>query len=314
MTRKRLGRGLSTLLGERDSQPASSSSSDTTAVLDSQGLRSEPREVELDSISHSPYQPRVEFDPEALQELAASLRNHGMLEPLLVRRDPADPNRYQLIAGERRHRAAQIAGLPTVPVTVREASDLDLLELAIVENVQREDLNPIEQAQGYRRLMQIYEETGNPLSQQQVADKVGKSRAVVANLLRLLDLRSEIQESIVQGQLSQGHGKILAGLEEDLCRKAWDFALQQRASVRQLEEFLKNEQNTEPKPERSKKPRSASPGLADPHHQYIEDALRERLRTKVHLNIRKDSSGSVTIEFFNQEDLDRLLESLGIEL
>jgi ParB family transcriptional regulator, chromosome partitioning protein len=237
-----------------------------------------------------------------------------MLEPLLVRRDPADPGRYQLIAGERRHRAAEIVGLDTVPVTVREASDRDLLELAIVENVQREDLNPIEQAKGYRRLMEVYEETGTPLSQQQLADKVGKSRAVVANLLRLLDLGGDVQESIAQGALTQGHGKILAGLEEDLRKRAWEFALKERASVRALEDFLKkqSEGNAEPAPKKKSSPTSTE--AKDPHFQYVEDALRERLRTKVHLNVRKDSSGAVTIEFFNQEDLERLLESLGIEL
>lgn len=316
MVRNRgLGRGMSALLGEKQG-PASHDPSATTDTLHT--VKEEDggtRTVPIRSISANPFQPRSDFDPETLQELATSLKNHGMLEPLLVRADPSKQTSYQLIAGERRLRAAKAAGLEQVPVLVHEATDQELLEIAIVENVQREDLNPIEEAQAYRRLMQASAAAGTTLTQQEVADKVGKSRVGVANLLRLLDLPVYIQESIQAGKLSQGHGKILAGLPEADQRRAWKFATEQEASVRLLEEFLTKEKGSakEAAPARSKT-KEASTAERDPNLVALEEALQERLRTKVHFVRKKDGSGHIQIDFFGREDLDRLLESLDIEL
>lgn len=316
MVRNRgLGRGMSALLGEtRQTPPKDLQVSEETLQTVTEGGGSS-RKVSIESISANPFQPRADFDEESLQELAASLKNHGMLEPLLVRADPGKHASFQLIAGERRLRAARLAGLFEVPVLVHEASDQDLLEIAIVENVQREDLNPIEEAQAYHRLMEASEAAGAPLTQQEVADKVGKSRVGIANLLRLLDLPDYIQDSIQSGTLSQGHGKILAGLSEQDQRRAWKFATEQGASVRLLEEFLQREKGTGKRSASEKtKPKTSTAAERDPNLIALEEALQERLRTKVHFVQKKDGSGHIQIDFFGREDLDRLLESLDIEL
>jgi len=311
MTRKRLGRGLSTLLGDIDVEESSNEEFETSAQGSVERSSSQTLEVSVDRISPSPFQPRADFDNESLAELSASLKTHGMLEPLLVREDPRDPTRYQLIAGERRLRAARMAALGSVPMLVKSATDLEMLEMAIVENVQRENLNPIEEARGYRRLMDSSAQAGRPLSQQEVAEKVAKNRATVANLLRLLDLPEPIQETIENGRLTQGHGKVLAGLDPPLRDQVWKYALREQTSVRSLEKFIQKKQGESPLGERKAKEKTRQ---LDPHHEAIEAALQERLRTKVKFVRRKDESGYISINFFNNDDLDRLLESLDIEL
>jgi ParB family chromosome partitioning protein len=314
MVRKGLGRGLSTLLGEKQGGYAVfSSDPEPVSVMEMGGAA--PTEVLLDRIEPNPYQPRLEMDPEALEELSQSIRTHGLLEPLLVRRSPANSMRYQLIAGERRLRASHLAGLDRVPVIVHEASDEEMLEIALVENVQRENLNPIDEARGYRLLLEGAAAGGVGLTQQEVADRVGKNRASVANLLRLLDLPDYVQVSIQSGTLSQGHGKVLAGLEEPFCREAWEYANRTQASVRGLEEFVKKTQKPlTPTVSKPKTDRTPAEPLSDPHWVSIQEALQERLRTKVFLRRNKDDSGVIEIQFFNAEDLDRLLETLDIEM
>jgi ParB family chromosome partitioning protein len=272
--------------------------------------------VPPDEIQPNPYQPRLEMDQEALEELAQSIRVHGLLEPLLVRRDPLGGEGYQLIAGERRLRAAQLAGLSEVPVIQREATDAELLEIALVENIQRENLNPIDEARGYQLLLKGAAQGGAELTQQEVAERVGKSRAVIANLLRLLELPDYVQTSIQSGQLSQGHGKILAGLDPQAIQPAWHYAASTQCSVRELEGFLKARAESHPsKPKKGKTHAAKSAaGPKDPHWQAVEEALQERLRTRVSVQPNADGSGRIEIQFFNSEDLDRLLESLDIEL
>lgn len=314
MVRKGLGRGLSTLLGERPPIAVVSSA----AVLEPEELRGHPASaVPLDDILPNPYQPRLEMDQEALEELAQSIRVHGLLEPLLVRRDPQGGEGYQLIAGERRLRAAQLAGLTEVPVIQREATDAELLEIALVENIQRENLNPIDEARGCQLLLKGAAQGGIELTQQEVAERLGKSRAVIANLLRLLDLPDYVQTSIQSGQLSQGHGKVLAGLDPQEIQAAWQYTASNQCSVRELEGFLKARKR-EPHPGRPKKgktqPTKPSAVSKDPHWQAVEEALQERFRTRVSVHSNADGSGRIEIQFFNGEDLDRLLESLDIEL
>ena len=315
MVRRGLGRGLATLLGEKAAaQLVSESPLEPVATIEASD--SPVREIAVESISPNPYQPRIELDPDALEELAQSIRQHGLLEPVLVRLlDPVE-NTYQLIAGERRLRASQLAGLQRVPVIIHEASDAEMLEIAIVENVQRENLNPIEEARAYRRLLEGVGEGGAGLTQQEVAERVGKSRAAVANLLRLLDLPDYVQETVQNGALSQGHAKILAGLDGEKCQQAWTYVLENKASVRDLEHFLATPvaQPSSPSVTRSKpKSHTTQPAL-DTHWLAIQEAIQERLRTKITLRKNKDDSGVIEVHFFNSEDLDRLLESLDIEL
>lgn len=327
MVRKGLGRGLSTLLGER---PASVYTTDYSrkGVIEEDAPQRNLLEIPTEQIDPNPYQPRTDFEPEALQELVDSIRQHGLLEPVLVRRDVPIPGRYQLIAGERRLKAAMLAGLESVPALLRETSEQEMLEIAIVENVQRENLNPIEEARAYRRLMDGVVESAPGLTQQEVADRVGKSRAVVANLLRLLDLPEPVLESIQEGNLSVGHGKILASLQRDLCLEAWRYSIENKATVRDLERFLSEKREADTPisvvqptiPEKtvdrssSRAPETREEVELDIHWKSIQEALRERLRTKVVVHRRKDDSGTIEIHFFNIEDFDRLLESLDIEM
>lgn len=310
MVRKSLGRGLNSLLADKkkESSPVAQPSAQPAPYL----------KLPLASISPNPFQPREEMEPEALAELVSSVRLHGVLEPVMVRTDPSRPQNYQLIAGERRFRAAQQAGLSEIPAQIRECNDREMLEIAIIENVQRENLNPIEEARAYRRLLEGTDQGGAGLTQQQVADRVGKKRATVANLLRLLDLPGFVQQSIQEGILSQGHGKVLAGLEGEICSAAWLAACEEQLSVRALETLVKNLTVAPPQPTSSKtraKPeKSHKPAPNDPNLINIEEALAERLRTKVKLNHRSDHSGTIEIQYFGMEDLDRVLESLDIEL
>ncbi len=321
MVRKGLGRGLSSLLGERS--PVEREETDERAEIrpseDSHGhLARGLHDLPVGAIDSNPFQPRLEMDLAQLEELAQSIRRQGLLEPLLVRRHPSVSGRYQLIAGERRLRASQIAELEQVPAQVREASEAEMLEIALVENVQRENLNPIEEAKGYRLMLDGTLPGSVPLTQEELAERVGKSRPVIANLLRLLELPEEVQVSIQSGQLSQGHGKVLAGLPTDRLSAAWRYAVQHQVSVRALEEYVKKGPHTSTPSERSPRgkvrPQAGEGPPPDPHWTAIEEALHERLRTKVQVRRGADGSGVIEVSFFNNEDLDRLLECLDIEL
>ncbi len=271
-----LGRGLSSLIPQR-AVPES-------AVLDLQLARIKP----------NPYQPRRHMDDAGLEELAASIREHGVLQPILV---TETLDGYQLIAGERRVRASRLAGLERIPALVRQLADRDQLEVALVENVQRADLDPIEEALAYRQLI---DEFG--LTQEQVSDRVGKARATVANTLRLLDLHPDVQAAIVEGKLSEGHGRALAGLAPDGQAQVLKTVVGQSLSVRQTEELVRRLR--EPKPT----PAPATPRL-DPDLERVETHLRERLGTKVSLS-RSRTGGKIVIEYYSDEELNRLYEHL----
>ena len=267
-----LGRGLDALIpGTRDER----------GVL----------ELPLDRIARNPSQPRANFDESQLGELAASIAVHGILQPIVVR-SLADGG-YELIAGERRLRAARIAGLDVIPAVIRDSdAGTDSLELALIENLQREDLNPIEAAQAYRELIDRF-----GLTHEAVSRQVGKSRVAVSNALRLLDLAPETRQAIVEGRISEGHGRALAAITiPELQRAALGVVLERGLSVRQTEELVRRKRDEVPARER----RVLSPDLQD-----LEAQLRGVLATKVGI-VRTRRGGRLVIDFYSDEELDRL--------
>ena len=271
-----LGRGLSSLIPQR-AVPES-------AVLD----------VQLARIKPNPYQPRRHMDDAVLEELAASIREHGVLQPVLV---TETLDGYQLIAGERRVRASRLAGLERIPALVRQLADRDQLEVALVENVQRADLDPIEEALAYRQLIDDF-----GLTQEQVSDRVGKARATIANTLRLLELHPDVQAAIVNGELSEGHGRALAGLAPAGQAQVLRTVVGQGMSVRQTEELVRRLREPKPAPARTTQ-------RLDPDLERVETHLRERLGTKVSLS-RSRTGGRIVIEYYSDEELNRLYEHL----
>ena len=272
-----LGRGLSSLIPQRPTTAA--------AVV----------EVPLARISPNPYQPRHRIDEASLEELRASIREHGVLQPVLV---TETLDGYQLVAGERRVRAARLAGLERIPALVRQLADRAQLEVALVENVQRADLDPIDEALAYRQLI---EEFG--LTQEHVAERVGKARATIANTLRLLDLHPDVQAAIADGRLTEGHGRALGGLPVEGQAHVVGTVIGQGLSVRQTEELVRRLR--EPRPARE----AASAPRLDADLERVETDLRERLGTKVSLS-RSRNGGRIVIEYYSDEELARLYERL----
>jgi len=303
MAKPALGRGLGALLGGVPAKPAPlpAANFDTTPAPGSAIVR----QVPLDQVRPCPLQPRKDFNAEALAELAESIRQQGIIQPLVVRESG---NHLELIAGERRWRAAGLAGLKEVPVIVRAADDRSALELALIENLQRENLNPLEEALGYSELIEKFD-----LRQEDVAAKVGKSRAVVANALRLLKLDRHLQDYLRDGRLSVGHAKVILGLASHAQQKlAADRALKENLSVRQTEELVARLQDQ--KASAGSENAKAAPGRPlDPHVGNVENRLRERLGTKVQLRYRQ-GKGLLEIRFFSDEELERILEILGVKV
>jgi ParB family chromosome partitioning protein len=255
--------------------------------------------VDVDLIVSNPHQPRGFFDPEALAALADSIREHGVIQPLLVTRvqpEGGGPAVYQLIAGERRLQAARLAGLAHVPVVVKEASSSEVLELALVENLQRADLNPLEEAQAFHRLVHEF-----GLTQEAVATRVGRSRTAVANALRLLTLSDELKASLARGEISEGHARALLGLSNELERRqAWQKVVERGLSVRDTESLVRHWPGTRTKAP----PRRPDPDVAD-----LEQRLRAALGTRVSLR-RGRRGGRLTIHFYTDEELQGLLDLL----
>jgi ParB family chromosome partitioning protein len=265
--------------------------------------REHVQRVALDRIRPCPFQPRKDFSPETLRELADSIKEQGIVQPLIVReRD----GHLELIAGERRWRAAQLLGLAEVPVILREADDRAVLELALIENLQRENLNPIEEAQGYAQLIEQFQ-----LKQEEVAAKVGKSRAVVANALRLLKLPAALQTSIREGRLSVGHAKVILGLaSETQQRIAFERILKEGLNVRQTEALVARLQAREAGTATRTGP--ITPLTRDAHVADLENQLRERLGTKVHLRYAH-GRGALEVAFFSDAELERILQVFGVK-
>jgi ParB family chromosome partitioning protein len=290
-------------------------------------LRNDTKEINLTQITANPFQPRREFDQEKLQELAESIKVHGVVQPVLLRQ--ISEGSYQLVAGERRFRAAQQAGLVTIPAVVRQLSDSEMMEIALIENIQRQDLNPVEEARAYKRLAEEFK-----LTQDQIARRVSKSRSMIANSMRLLNLPDEVLEYLVQGKLTPGHVRPLLTLPEQEVRQLAKLMVEQKATVREAEAWAR--QLTEPKektPEQDAKPESESEAAAalqndlqSPEKQKqpaaevtikelpvelkeIQRVLREAVQTKVDIQ-QTIKGGKIIIEYYSQDDIERILSLL----
>jgi ParB family transcriptional regulator, chromosome partitioning protein len=252
-------------------------------------------QVPVDLIQRNPRQPREKFDMEELENLAVSIREHGVIQPLIV--SPGKNGIYILIAGERRLQASRKAGLRTVPVVIRHATDQQLLELALIENVQRADLNAIEEAEAYQHL-----ETEFKLSHEAIAARVGKNRSTVTNAIRLLEASSAVKQALVNGQITAGHARAMLTLSANAQEEALNTILKQELSVRQTEELVKRMSGQKLV---SKKKTRRSPNVSD-----VETRLQSSLGTRVSLKHNKSGRGTVTIYYYSNEDLDTLLEKL----
>ncbi|OUQ86157.1 stage 0 sporulation protein J [Brevibacillus brevis] len=256
------------------------------------------KEVSINEIRPNPYQPRKEFEQSAIEELAQSIKEHGIIQPLIVRKSIKG---YELVAGERRLRAAKVAGLKEVPVVVKAYTDQQLMEIALIENLQRENLNPLEEAEAYDKLISHHDYT-----QEQLAQKIGKSRPHVANMLRLLQLPEKIRKMVSAAELSMGHSRALLGVtDKKVQQQLANDVVEKGLSVRQLEELVK--QLNVSRETKKKKSAKNEPVLIE-----MEERLRSRFGTSV--KIKKGSKrGKIEIDFYSQEDLERIIEMLNIE-
>lgn len=322
--KKGLGRGIGSLLGgpsdyekpsKTETKPAqnkvtlSPTAEQNVAAVKPQPLSQHPDEsinriwnLSIEKLKPSPFQPRQNFEKKDLEELAASIRQKGIFQPIVARKSG---QAFEIIAGERRWRAAQMAGLHQVPVILKDYDDLETLELAIIENIQRADLNPIEEAEAYSRLSSQFD-----LTQAQIAEKVGKERATVANALRLLQLSHPIRDLVQQGLLSVGHAKVLLGLSNE--KKALSLAkkaIEDGLSVRKLELLIKKHLSDNQNSDSAEL--SAAAQLEEKLINDLQDKLQKKLNTKVEINYHPEGKGSFQIYFYNKEQFNHLLEVMN---
>ena len=276
--KKGLGRGLSALFGD-----------DTTK--DTNLEKKELNKVSISDLSRNPYQPRAAFNKEKLDELANSIRKNGIIQPIAVRRNKSEPGKFEIIAGERRWLAAQAAGLHDIPVTILELSDVESLEVAIVENIQRDDLNTIEEARGYQRLINEF-----TYDQEKVAAFIGKSRSHIANYIRLLSLPDEVLKLVENKKLSPGHAKILVGLEN--ASFVANKIIEKKLSVRQTENFVKI----------FKVKKQSLKSQKDANLKDLELSIVEKIGIRVSIKNKKNNSGSITFEYKNTDQLNKIIE------
>lgn len=288
--RRALGKGLSQLIGEQVEQ-----------------VEPGAQEVAIDAIVPNARQPRQYFEENALQELADSIKEHGILQPILVR--PISEGKYELIAGERRWRAAKLAGLKAVPVIVRSAANVDALEWSLIENIQRADITPLETARAYRRLVDEFS-----LTQEQVAEKVGKSRVAVTNTLRLLKLPPKALKGLEEGKITEGHARALLGLESPVMQLAlYDKIVEQGLTVREVEKASQAVAAKSPKASGKGGRPKASDAPKDADTQMLEEALSTYFGSPVKIE-RGQIGGKMQIEFYSEDDLTRILDVLGIRI
>jgi len=276
MERKALGKGIGALIPEREA-----------------GRRDEIIYVQTDLIKPNPFQPREDFVQESIEELAQSIKEKGVIQPLLVRRKG---DYYELIAGERRLRASNLLGLKELPILVKDVTDEDSLEMALIENIQREGLNPIEEAHAYQYLIEKFEVT-----QEKISEVLGKARVTITNTLRLLKLPQEIQQEMKKGRLSFAHGRALLEVtDENLQRRLAQEAISKGLSVRELESLVKTRRV------RGSRRGGVSSSTSDPHVAVLEEELQHALATKVRIS-KKKKRGHILIEFYSQDDLERIV-------
>src|SRR6266568_2785409 len=278
--RRALGKGLTALLPGRSTAPAPERSGT----------------IGIGEIDPNPVQPRRVFEPERLQELANSIKVNGIIQPIVVR---ASGGRYQLVAGERRWRAAKLAGLETVPVVIQDIPDERLLEITLIENIQREDLNPIETAVAFERLAKELN-----LSHEQIGERTGKDRSTITNLLRLLQLPADLQALVANRRLSQGHARCLLGIPAELQREVAEKVVAQGLSVRQVEGLTQRMTET-------RKPKSPKEVTLDPNVKAAIQELERVLSTKVRIVEKSNNSGRIEIDYYSSEDLDRIYTAIS---
>jgi ParB family transcriptional regulator, chromosome partitioning protein len=262
----------------------------------------------VDKIRPSRYQPRQKIDPRSVEELAASIRAHGLLQPVIVSVD-AGQEAFELIAGERRLEAVKSLGLQEIPALVQDVDDEARLELGLIENIQREDLNPIEEAEAYRLLIEQFH-----LTQEQTAQRLGKKRTTISNYLRILKLPDDIQAEIASGELSAGHAKALAAIEDEkTLREALREIRSGQLTVRQTEELVRKS-NKKSKKKRNKSRSSRGRAELDPDMRWMEDTLQDSLGTRVTIHPLQNGQGRIEIEYYSEDDLERLCERMGAEI
>ncbi len=276
--KKALGKGLDALISD---------------VAESETRGEEIPSIRLDKINPGRSQPRKSFDTEGIRELAQSIRENGVIQPIVVRQEEAG---FEIVVGERRYRAAREAGLTEIPAVVRDCSDEKSLELALIENIQREDLNPIEEARAYRLIIER-----DMVTQETLAKRIGKSRSYIANMMRLLDLPDSIQQYVSRGTISVGQAKAVASLDNSVKQEALvQRIMKENLTVRDIERITK----------KKNVPRGTVKVKKDPHIEEIEEGLRSKLGTKVIVEYRR-GRGSIKIEFYSDEDLERIIEEIG---
>lgn len=290
-----LGRGLDALLSDVAAEDSPyAEQTEARQAADKQG---DLRQMPLDDIQRGRYQPRRDLEPQALEELANSIRAQGVMQPIVVR--PVAEGRYEIIAGERRWRAAQMAGLSTIPVIIRDVPDEAAIAMALIENIQRENLNPIEEAIALHRLQTEFE-----LTQQQVADAVGKSRSTITNLLRLMNLTDEVKKMLEYGDIEMGHARALLALEGLVQIKAADEVVTRGLSVRETELLVKRfQQPADAKEKPSKQP--------DEQLQQLAGELSQRFSVPVKINATASGKGKISINFKSRDELDAILQLIG---
>ena len=286
-----LGKGLDSLIPAKKEEKKS-------AAVEKKEEKGPETIVKITKVEPNRTQPRKNFDEDALQELSDSIKQYGVIQPILVQ-DRKD--HYEIIAGERRWRAAKMAGLKEVPVIIRDYSEQEIVEISLIENIQREDLNPIEEAQAYKRLLEEFH-----LKQDELADRVSKSRVAVANSIRLLKLSDDVQQMVIDEMISPGHARALIGIENlqeqyNLAQRIFD----EKLSVREVEKMVKNLH----KPTKRKKKLDDKTLLAI--YRDEEEKMKKKLGTKVSVISKGEGAGKIEIEFYNHEDFDRLLDLIG---
>ncbi|MEM6912110.1 MAG: ParB/RepB/Spo0J family partition protein [Verrucomicrobiota bacterium] len=299
MGKQALGKGLGALINKGDQSTPSRATEGASEAADNQVQR-----IELSRITPSPLQPRKSFREEVLNELVESIRQHGVIQPLILRRVDG---KLELIAGERRFRASKLVGVAEVPAIIREASDQDVLEMALIENLQREDLNPVEEAQAYVRLAKEF-----GLRQEDIAKRVGKKRTTVANSMRLIELEASVQDLLASGLISVGHAKVILGLKSDEHQPVVaDLVVRKKLTVRATEAVVADFNDAKGGTRRGARNGLGTASQLPPALASVQSRLRDHLSTQVRIQ-HGEKKGRIEIEYYGSSDLNRLLDFLGL--